>query len=143
MSDAISEDEFAAIASQMLAFRPDPDGRYRLALSTRDGCLIMTLTGTLLQPIATEFGHRLDDLFAHETARRAIIDLSGCDYLSSSAFGVLMEWFKASTSQGGQVLLIRPQPKIAKLISILGLDRFFLIVDDLETSIAYYRTNTR
>ena len=114
------------------------DQKYAVRLESLDNALFLRLTGTLLQPIPDEFVARLQDLFRRHPAQRAVVDLSKCAFISSSAIGVLMEYFRASTASGGQVLLIKPTDKILKLIDILGLTRFFLIVEDDAMALRYF-----
>ena len=119
------------------------DDRYQVLLESLNGCLFLRFTGTLLQPIPDEFIARLQDLFRRNPAQRAVVDLSKCQFISSSAIGVLMEYFKASTANGGQVLLIQPTEKIMKLIEILRLTRFFLVVEDDQMALRYFAEQGR
>ena len=143
MDDHISSAEFNKLLTGFVAKAHDEDNRYSMTLAMNQGILVVTIVGTVLQPIAEEFAERIDDLFAYTPARRAAIDLSTCDYLSSSAFGVLMEFFKASNRRGGQIILIGPSLKVRKLLEILSMDQFFLIVDDLEMAHGYFRESDK
>ena len=136
MADSVNQAELDALIGHL---GPSPnDHRYVVRLESCEGALFLRLTGTLLQPIPDEFVARLQDLFRRHPAQRAVVDLSKCTFISSSAIGVLMEYFRASTARGGQVLLIKPAEKILKLIEILGLTRFFLVVEDDAMALRYF-----
>ncbi len=136
MADSVNQNELDALIGHL---GPSPtDHRYAVRLESRDGALFLRMIGTLLQPVPDEFIARLQELFRRYPAQRAVVDLSKCAFISSSAIGVLMEYFQASTSRGGQVLLIKPTDKILKLIDILGLTRFFLIVEDDVMALHYF-----
>ncbi len=143
MDDNISTAEFSKLLKGFVVKAHDQDNRYTMTLAMNHGILVVSIVGTVLQPIAEEFAQRIDDLFAYTPARQAAIDLSSCDYLSSSAFGVLMEFFKASNRRGGQIILVGPSPKVRKLLEILSMDQFFLIVDDLEMAHGFFRESAQ
>ena len=108
MADSVNQAELDALIGHL---GPSPnDHRYVVRLESCEGALFLRLTGTLLQPIPDEFVARLQDLFRRHPAQRAVVDLSKCTFISSSAIGVLMEYFRASTARGGQVLLILEPP---------------------------------
>lgn len=86
---------------------------------------------------------RIQELFHRHPAQRAVIDLSRCQFISSPAIGALVEFFKASSAHGGQVLLLQPPEKIMKLIELLGLTRLFLVVADDAMAIAYFEAQGR
>ena len=143
MKQPISDAEFSEILKDFVVTSHTQDERYQMTLSLEFGMLVVVIEGTVIQPIAEEFAERIDGLFAHEPARQAVIDLTRCEYLSSSAFGVLMEFFRASNRRGGQILLINPTPRLRKLVEILGMDQFFLAVDDLNMAKNYFLSNPR
>lgn len=120
-----------------------PDLRYTTKVEVSHGVLFLRLTGTLLQPIPDEFSQRVHDLFRDFPGQRAVVDLSKCVFMSSSTIGTVVDFFKASASHGGQVLLIKPTEKILKLIDILGLASLFLIVEDDAMAIAYFVAQAR
>ena len=119
------------------------DGRYQTKLDAKAGVLFLRMSGTLLQPIPDEFVARIQELFRRNPAQRAVVDLSQCQFISSAAIGALIEFFKASSARGGQVLLLQPPDKIMKLIELLGLTRLFLVVEDDAMAITYFETQGR
>ena len=60
-----------------------------------------------------------------------------------AAIGALIEFLKASSVRGGQVLLLQPPDKIMKLIELLGLTRLFLVIEDDAMAITYFETQGR
>jgi anti-anti-sigma factor len=138
MADSLSQDDLNRLVAELP--RPVTDPRYSVRVDLVEGVMFLRIIGTILQPIPDEFIARLQDLFRRNQSPKSVVDLSRCAFISSSAIGVLVEYFKITSAAGGQVLLIRPTDKVLKLIEILGLMRFFLVVDDEEMAINYYQT---
>jgi anti-anti-sigma factor len=137
--DAIRADEL----ENLLRGAPPParDDRYGLAVERREGCLVIRPHGILMQSEPTEFENRLIDLVGEHSARNSIIDLAKVHYMSSAVLGCLVGYLHRVKTQRGQVVLVRPPDKVLRMIEILGLTQIFLVIDDLETAIAYYRVN--
>ena len=116
------------------------DARYALRLDMRRGCLFLCITGKLIQPVLPDdFTDAFSQLVSTKDGKGVIIDLRGCDYLSSGAIGYIVQFFHTATERGGQVIILKPIEKVRRLIDILGLGHYFLIVDDEDTAVAFYR----
>lgn len=116
------------------------DARYALRIDLRRGCLFLSITGKLIQPVLPDdFTDAFSRLVATESGKGVIIDLRACDYLSSGAIGYIVQFFHTATERGGQVIILNPIQKIRRLIDILGLGHYFLVVDDEDTAVAFYR----
>ncbi|MFM2089905.1 MAG: hypothetical protein RLZZ127_394 [Planctomycetota bacterium] len=137
--DCISPDELQALIARAPA--PPRDRRYGLEVERREGCLVIRPSGTLMQSEPTEFEGRLSDLVGDASARNSVIDLAQVQYMSSAVLGCLVGYLHRIKDHQGQVLLVKPPDKMLRMIEILGLTQIFLVVDDLETAIAYYRVN--
>ncbi len=140
MSNRINPDELKLLLAEAEAIPRPMDARYRIDITSRNGCMILTIEGTVLQPIPTEFTDRLEKILERGAGRRVAIDLAGCNYLSSSVIGTLVSFFGASAKGGGQVVLIRPPPRVEGVLRAVGLDQFFLIVDSLEVALEFFQT---
>ena len=122
---------------------PPLDHRYTMRLDLRQGCAFLVITGTVLQGIPDEYVARFSAIFDGTGMRRAVLDLTACDYLCSGAVGFLVEWFRRANATGSQVLMLRPKDRIRRVVEILGLTDFFLMVEDEGMAIEYYREQER
>jgi anti-anti-sigma factor len=61
-----------------------------------------------------------------------IIDLSLVDFLSSLGLGTLVRSAKAQMSRQGRVVLLSPQPHVAKVLETTQVDQIVPVVYDFE-----------
>jgi N-acetylglucosaminyldiphosphoundecaprenol N-acetyl-beta-D-mannosaminyltransferase len=64
-----------------------------------------------------------------------VVNLSKAEFLDSSAMGALVALANRARAAGGGVRLVSVAPPIARILSLVRLDRFFDIDDDVETSL--------
>jgi len=72
-------------------------------------------------------------------ARHVIVNLSGVDYLDSTALGVLIGGLKRLRERDGNLELICPNPRIKRIFEITGLDRIFNIYATEEESTEQFK----
>jgi anti-sigma B factor antagonist len=65
-----------------------------------------------------------------------LIDLSGTEYLDSTAMGALVGVMKRVSEAGGWIRLIAPKPRIRRLFEITRLDQILPIFDSEEQALA-------
>lgn len=65
-----------------------------------------------------------------------IIDLTDAVFLDSSVIGALVGLTKQARDANGELWLASVPPNILQTLSLLRLDRFFVIVDDAKTALA-------
>ncbi|MGP0064710.1 MAG: STAS domain-containing protein [Isosphaeraceae bacterium] len=58
------------------------------------------------------------------------VDLEKVDYLSSSGVAILVGLKRRVEIRGGKIVFYHIQPVVRDLLSVMKLDRFFVIVDD-------------
>lgn len=71
-----------------------------------------------------------------------IVNLEGVEFLDSSAIGTLVALTKQARDAGGDLWLTNVPSPIERVLSLLRLEQFFAICDDVETAIAYRRAAT-
>lgn len=140
MPNRLEPDELAALMAEAAALPKPFDDRYRIDISTKEGCLLLQISGTVLQPIPTEFSDRLERLLERGAGRRVILDLSACAYISSSVIGTLVSFFGASAKADGQMVMVRPPARVEGVLKAVALDQFFLIVDSEAIAIDFFKT---
>ena len=82
-----------------------------------------------------EGSREIDLKFTSLTASRqafVIVDLSLVDFLSSLGLGTLVRSAKAQMSRHGRVVLLSPQPHVAKVLEMTQVDQILPVVYDLE-----------
>jgi anti-sigma B factor antagonist len=62
-------------------------------------------------------------------ARRLIIDLSGLTFIDSASVRELVLAARALKAQGGDLELARPQPAVARMLELHGVDRMVTVRD--------------
>ena len=60
---------------------------------------------------------------------RLTVDLSGLRFADSAAIRELIQAHRLITQRGGTLELTRPQPAVAKVLSLLGVDQILTIRD--------------
>ena len=71
---------------------------------------------------------------------RVIIDLGAVDLISSAGLGDLVHLNAQANTQGGRLLMARPQPFVSGVFDTTKLNRFFEVFDDLEAALAELRS---
>jgi anti-anti-sigma factor len=84
--------------------------------------------------IADEIKDKIIRVFENANAK-AVIDLSGIEYIDSSGFGCFLSVFKAARDNYGIVKFASPLPKIMELFMTLNLHTVFEIFNDTESCI--------
>jgi anti-anti-sigma factor len=82
-----------------------------------------------------EGAREVDLKFTSLTASRqafVIIDLALVDFLSSLGLGTLVRSAKAQMSRHGKVVLLSPQPNVAKVLETTQVDQILPVVYDFE-----------
>ncbi len=140
MADGLDPEELAALLAEAATIPQPVDHRYRIEVGSVEDCLLVIVSGMVLQPIPTEFSNRLESIIARGAGQRVIIDLSLCDYISSAVIGTLVSFFGATTKVGGQMIMVRPPAKVEMVLRAVALDQFFLIVDSLQMAVDFFKS---
>jgi anti-anti-sigma factor len=85
-------------------------------------------------------GQMLRDVLEAEAsrgARRLIIDLARLRFMDSTAVHVLTDVRAILRGrQGGELILISPQPVVARVLSLVGADQLIPVYPDIEAALA-------
>jgi N-acetylglucosaminyldiphosphoundecaprenol N-acetyl-beta-D-mannosaminyltransferase len=71
-----------------------------------------------------------------------IVNLARAEFLDSSAMGALVALANRAREAGGGLRLVSVSPPVARILSLVRLDRFFDIDDDVETSLKSCRISS-
>ena len=67
---------------------------------------------------------------------RLVLDLSGVEFIDSTALGVLVGALQLSRSSGGELRLVVDDPFLLKIFRITGFDGMFSIYPQLEDALS-------
>ena len=112
-----------------------------LTLTRRaDGeCDVITVDGELDVYTANQLRELLIELANRQERRWLAINLDACDYLDSTALGVLVTGLSRARTVNGDVVLICTLERILKVFRMTGLTKVFLICDTDALALAVLR----
>ena len=110
--------------------------------SLRDGVALVHVTSRELnQPeLAQQFGSQLRALLAIRPADAMVLNFRKTHYMSSTAFGALLEFWKQTTQANVRLAICAMDPQVRVGADILSLGRFIPIFDDEADAIAEVKT---
>lgn len=101
-----------------------------------DNAAIIQLNGVLDQPTLTAFQSELEN--ARDDGKVfVILDMAGVSYANSTALGALVTQADAFRDTGGELVLLKPQPKVDLVIDMLGLTTLFKIFATEKEALQY------
>lgn len=84
--------------------------------------------------ISDEIRDSINKLFENSNTK-AIIDLTGVEYIDSSGFGCFLTVIKTARNNYGVVKFANPESRVLELFKTLHLHTIFQIFDDIDTCI--------
>jgi len=98
-----------------------------LTHTLKDGRLILTLSGEIDHHSALFLRQAADELIYKHRPMCVAIDLSKIDFMDSSGLGFIMGRYALLKKLGGTVVLIEPNARVKKILSLAGLERIIKI----------------
>lgn len=116
------------------------DGAVDLALDTltADGTTVVVVGGELDAVTAPQLRAYLGPL-VKRTAARVVLDLSDVTFLDSTGLGALIEARSTVAADGGAFALVVTASRVAKVLTITGLDEALSMRDTREAALAAVR----
>ncbi len=99
-----------------------------------DETAVLHVKGSLTVSNYSDFNQKTQEALA--ATSHIVINLANADFLDSSAIGSLVGLAKQARDAGGDLILVAPSAPILQSLSLLRLDRFFIVVADTESGIA-------
>jgi anti-sigma B factor antagonist len=99
-----------------------------------DETRVVSVAGELDMYTVPAFKQQLLEAF-HDGAGRIVVDLSDCEFLDSTALGVLVGMRERLGEDEHRLLLVAEQRNVVKIFEITGLDRAFTIVPTRESAL--------
>jgi len=92
--------------------------------TTKSEYNVIELSGFLDAHTVNSFDHRVEEIL-QEGATKIVIDLKGLNYISSAGIGALMALTQRLRKKNGDMVLLRPNDKVFKILDLLGFTRIF------------------
>lgn len=106
-----------------------------LEVSNEKNAVVITITEPQLQMyLVPMLRDKVSDILA-ENPPMLIIDLSQVDFVDSSGMGVLLQFHKKITANGGNMLLSGVNERIHTIFKITKSDRHFTIFETLKQAL--------
>ncbi|WP_114780662.1 STAS domain-containing protein [Botryobacter ruber] len=107
---------------------------FRINHRTLGSETVVTLYGELDAHTCVLADNKLEE--AVETdAKKLILDCSQLNYISSAGIGVLLAHFQTCSGKNTTMVFFGLQPKVRKIIEILGLERVFSIKENFKEAL--------
>ena len=69
----------------------------------------------------------IDMLLYERRPKRAILDLSGVDFMDSSGLGLIMGRYSVQNELGGEMVVRNPAPGVLRVMELAGIERLIKI----------------
>ncbi|HPU18435.1 MAG TPA: STAS domain-containing protein [Bacillota bacterium] len=98
------------------------------AVIVRDGnTLLITLTGDIDHHSAKRLRGEIDGAFYLHRPKRAVMDLSGVEFMDSAGLGLILGRLSRAQELGSKLTLLSPSPRVMKILDLAGAGRFIEI----------------
>jgi anti-sigma B factor antagonist len=105
-----------------------------ISIADRDSCPLITLSGQADQTT----GAQLSELVTDQLSRgmtRLMVDAAGLSFADWSAIRTLVVAALTLKDRGGGMILLHPQRRVARMLSLIGADR--VIAVDLGSGVSH------
>lgn len=102
------------------------------------GLLMMELAGDLDAGTFGRFEKMLESALDAGHSR-IIMDLAGLNYINSAGVGVILAATSRARSAAGDIVLVRPTPKVSDVFDLVGMHKFSHIVDTPDEAGRHFR----
>lgn len=104
----------------------------QLHFVTKDGTLIVRVTGELDHHSAAEIRQRTDDKVTSEHVQTLIFDFSNLTFMDSSGIGVVIGRYKLMKSLGGNIRLISSNKAVDKMLELSGIVKLIPVCQSVD-----------
>ena len=108
----------------------EPLSRRGAVDATPQETITVALRGDLDAATAAEARGALGDAIAQHPGALVRVDLAEVTHLDSSGVGMLIGAQRRAATAGGDLRVVRPQPRVAGLLRLTGLDAVLLAPDE-------------
>lgn len=94
-----------------------------LELHEESGMLLIRLSGEIDHHSAVRVRTEIDERISLVRPQKAIMDLSGIDFMDSSGLGLIMGRYMKMQAIGGTLTLREPNERVLKIFKLAGLEK--------------------
>jgi len=94
-----------------------------LELSEEGEELLIRLSGEIDHHSAVSVRTEIDENISRIRPKKAIMDLSGIDFMDSSGLGLIMGRYMKMQAVGGVLVLREPNERVLKIFKLAGLEK--------------------
>jgi anti-sigma B factor antagonist len=107
----------------------------KVSASEREGVSIVSVSGKMMGgPDTGELDGKLYDLI-NKGSKRAVVDLSNCEWINSSGLSILIHHYKKFKDAGGELVLANLTDKIERIMVIARLTEVFSVYDSVDEAV--------
>jgi anti-sigma B factor antagonist len=107
---------------------------------SEEGCLVMYLDGHVDAYNAPSFQKKVGRAVEAGYVK-LVINLAAVSFVGSSGIGVFAHLMRTLRSRGGDVVMVKPHPRVYEVFQLLGFSSFFQFVDGTDEAIALFARN--
>ena len=101
-----------------------------LDLSEEGEELLIRLSGEIDHHSAVRIRAEIDEKISRMRPKKAVMDLSGIDFMDSSGLGLIMGRYALMQRLGGELTLKNPNERVVKIFELAGLGRIIKIENE-------------
>ena len=99
----------------------------RLLLQEEEKILRITLGGEIDHHNAVSIRSDIDEQILLRRPSKAVLDLSGIDFMDSSGIGLIMGRYAKMKAIGGELCVLNPNERVLKILKMAGLEKIVSI----------------
>ena len=99
----------------------------RLQMRFDGGVLVASISGELDHHGAVAVRTLIDAEIRRRIPKKAVLDLSGLDFMDSSGLGLIMGRHTLMSSLGGTLTVRRPNERVVRIFKLAGLERIVTV----------------
>ena len=99
----------------------------RLLLQEEEKILRITLGGEVDHHNAVSIRSDIDEQILLRRPSKAVLDLSGIDFMDSSGIGLIMGRYAKMKAIGGELCVLNPNERVLKILKMAGLEKIVSI----------------
>lgn len=104
----------------------------------RDGVAVLGVQGEVDVYTAPHLKEELNRLIEAGNSR-IVVAVGDVVYVDSSGLGVLIGALKRARDAGGDLVVAAPNPRIARILGVTGLDAIFSVQDDIDEAVKHLK----
>ena len=94
--------------------------------------LVVSIGGEIDHHSAITMRRDVDNIIWNRTPTHLILEMSGIEFMDSSGLGLIMGRYALMKKLGGELTLRKPNPRIAKIFALAGMERMVHIESEDE-----------